>query len=160
MNFNYRPCNVAILSYNKMFTALDLLYILQNDPKKQQILSSAFFSKKYNVLIKDFQPLDEDSYNKLYLFLLMHNEKFFYVTKAYHTFHSYNIFNIKTNWVPQYKSILLDYLYHKYNLPTLSTNEKDDASVIEGDIIYLRNYQVLMDHVYKLYQIIKTFQSG
>lgn len=160
MNFNYRPCNVAILSYNKMFTALDLLYILQNDLKKQKIISSAFFSKKYNVLIKDFQPLDEDSYNKLYLFLLMHNEKFFHVTKAYHTFHSYNIFNITTNWGPQYKSLLLDYLYQKYNLPTLSTNEKDDATTIERDIMYLRTNQVVMDHVYQIISNNKDIPIG
>ena len=111
-------------------------------------------------MIKNFQTLDDEHYQKLYLFFLMHNEKFFHTSSAYNKFHSYNIFNITTEWELQYKSVLLDYLYHKYNLPILSSDEKDDATVIERDLLYLRNHQVLIDQVYQVISNNKDIPIG
>ena len=150
LNLNFIPCNIAILSFDKMFSTLDLLYLLQNYPTKKKLVSSTFFPKKYNIYVTNFKKLDEKFYNKLYVFLLMHNEKFFYIKNAYHPFHNYNVFNIPTAWNSEYKSVLLEYLYHKYNLPPLSSQEKDDSCTIENDISYLRNHNVLIDDVYRI----------
>ena len=146
MNFNYISSNFSILSFDKIFSTLDLLYLLQNTPTKRRIISQSFFPKRYNILPKNYNKIDEQYYNRLYLSLLMHNEKFFFVKNAYHTFHNYTIFNIQ-NWNSEYKPILLQYIHHKYNLPLLEDNET--SRDVEKDITFLRTNHIFVDDVYK-----------
>ena len=81
LNFNFNSSNFAIFSTKNIFSTIDLLYILQNLKSTKRIITKSFFPKKYKINL-NYNQLNELHYNKLYLFLLMHNDKFFYVQKT------------------------------------------------------------------------------
>lgn len=119
LRFGLLPNHFMIINHVKIYSLLDLLYLLQNDNKK--ILPKGFFPKSLDLR---FEKLSKENYDKIYLNLLMQKETFFHVKeqKEIEEWDHLTIYDIDSN------EKLRKYILEKYNLP-LKT-EKIPESIV------------------------------
>ncbi len=127
LNFGILPNHLMIFNSTKIYSMLDMLYLLQN---KKSMLNKYFFPKKLSV---EYKKLNIEIYNKLYLILLCKNEKFHRITLKddIPKIHSTTIHNMNFS-NDEYHKILLDYVLNLYNLPSSTP-----IDIIKKNVLYL-----------------------
>ena len=129
LNFGILPNNLMIFNTSKIYSMLDMLYLLQH---KKSMIAKSFFPSRYK---SNYQKLEADYYNKLYLILICKNEKFYKVKikDDIPNIHNITIQNIKFS-NDEYSKILQEYILNLYNLPSST-----DTNMMKKDILFLYN---------------------
>lgn len=127
LNYGILPNHLMIFNFKKIYSMLDVLYILQN---QKNIVPKSFLPSSIET---NYKPLEQEMYNKIYLILMCKNEKFFHVSikKNIPSIHHTTIFNVSIGDCGEPK-ILKEYLLNQYNLPVSTESEK-----IKENILYL-----------------------
>ena len=122
LKFGVLPNHFMIINYNKIYSLLDILCLLQDEKK---IIPKTVFPKYFNM---KFSKLSVENFEKIYINLLFQKEKFYYLKKeiqlvkmTYYTVYDLSKLNDK---------LLNQYIIEKYNLPKNTVN-------LQQSILYL-----------------------
>lgn len=130
LNFNFNNETLFIYNYNNIFSCLDLLVSLQHQDKVK--IKRSFFPSNLKV---QFNKLGESLFETIYIALVCHNDKFFFLNKNdkfsfvelaanlpnYNTIDDLNKLKLSEKLNPHLLKFLYQYIVKKYNL----TNTKE-----------------------------------
>ena len=127
LNFGFLPNHLMIFSASKIYSMLDMLYLLQH---KKSMLTKSFFPSHFKM---KYQTLDTKYYDKIYLVLICKNEKFYKVAikDDIPKVHNTTIMNMKFK-NDEYHQILQEYILNLFNLPSCTTSD-----ILKKNILYL-----------------------
>jgi len=133
LRFGLLPNHFMIINHTKIYSLLDVLYLLQNEKKK--ILPKCFFPKTLDLR---FEKMSKENYDKIYINLLMQKETFFHVKdqKEIEHWDHLTIYDIDSN------EKLRNYILEKYNLPIETDNIQDSIVYLLSNIEF---YETIME---------------
>lgn len=119
LNFNFQGSTLLIINSTKIYSTLDLLYLLQQN--KKQIIPQRFFPSNLNL---SFHTLNKNTFNYLFTSLLTHEAKFFYLKgrkRNFNTLTNLSVYNLQTffkdeEYDKNIQDLIYNYVLKRFNM--------------------------------------------